>query len=66
MASEKAAQYKLFWIGKSLARDNIFLTKIWVNKLINTSTVIDGMIVIKLFQGIIISIVSVYMCLRVV
>ena len=66
MPSEKAAQYKLFWIGESLARDSIFLTKIWVNKLIDTSTVIDGMIVIKLFQGIIISIVSVYMCFRVV
>lgn len=50
MTSGKAAQYKLFWIGKSF-KDSIFLTKKWINKLIDKSTVIDRMIVIKLFKG---------------
>ena len=66
MTSGKAAQYKLFWIGKSLEGDCIFLTVKWVNKFIGTSRAIDRMIVIKLFQGITISVVSVYVCLRMV
>ena len=55
--------YKLFWIRnkKGSERVGIFLTKDWVDKVIDISWVSDRMIVIKLLvQGIIISIVSVY------
>ena len=63
MISWKAAVYKLFWIRnkKGSERVGIFLTKDWVDKVIDISWVSDRMIVIKLLvQGIIISIVSVY------
>ena len=47
--SEKAAQYKLLWIGNGKGSVEIFLTKKWVDKVINISRVIDRMIVHNVF-----------------
>ena len=57
--SEKAAQYKLLWIGNGKCSVGIFLAKKWVDKVINISRVSDRMIVNKVFvQGIIFSLIS--------
>ena len=57
--SEKAAQYKLLWIGNRKGSVGIFLAKKWVDKVINISRVSDRMIVNKVFvQGIIFSLIS--------
>ena len=56
---EKAAQYKLLWIGNGKCSVGIFLAKKWVDKVINISRVSDRMIVNKVFvQGIIFSLIS--------
>ena len=47
--SEKAAQYKLLWIGNRKGSVEIFLAKKWVDKVINISRVIDRMIVNNVF-----------------
>ena len=50
--SEKAAQYKLLWIGNGKYSVGIFLAKKFVDKVINISRVSDRMIVNKyLFKG---------------
>ena len=57
--SEKAARYKLLWIGNGKCSVGIFFTKKWVDKVINISRVSDRMIVNKVFvQGIIFSLIS--------
>ena len=57
--SEKAAQYKLLWIGNGKGSVEIFLTKKWVDKVINIRRAIDRMIVNNVFvQRIIISLIS--------
>ena len=57
--SEKAARYKLLWIGNGKCLVGIFFTKKWVDKVINISRVSDRMIVNKVFvQGIIFSLIS--------
>ena len=47
--SEKAAQYKLLWIGNGKGSVEIFLAKKWVDKVINISRISDRMIVNKIF-----------------
>ena len=47
--SEKAAQYKLLWIGNGKGSIGIFLAKKWVDKVINISRISDRMIVNKIF-----------------
>ena len=57
--SDKAAQYKLLWIGNGKGSVGVFLAKKWVDKVINISRVSDRMIVNKVFaQKIIISLIS--------
>ena len=57
--SEKAAQYKLLWIGNGKCSIGIFFAKKLVDKVINISRVSDRMIVNKVFvQGIIFSLIS--------
>ena len=56
--SEKAAQYKLLWIGNGKGSVGIFLAKKSVDKAINISRVCDRMIVNKVFvQRIIFSLI---------
>ena len=57
--SEKAAKYKLLWIGNGKGLIGSFLVKKWVDKVINISRESGWMIVNKVFvQRIIISLTS--------
>ena len=47
--SEKAAQYKLIWIGNGKSSVGIFFAKKWIDNVINISRVSDRMIVNKVF-----------------
>ena len=47
--SDKAAQYKLLWIGNGKGSVGVFLAKKWVDKVINISRVSDSMIVNNVF-----------------
>ena len=57
--SDKAAQYKLLWIGNGKGSVGVFLAKKWAEKVINIIRVSDRMIVNKVFvQWVIISLIS--------
>ena len=61
--SEKAAQYKLLWIGNRKGSVGIFLAKKWVDKVVNISRVSDRTIVNKVFvQEIIFSLIYAPQC----